>query len=77
MLKNPGRSEEAKEVLDAAIAEYREALRLKADNPAAHFDLGIVLDKQGKPDAAIAEYREALRLKADYHGPRQSRRRPR
>ena len=49
-----------------AIAEYREAIRLKPDYAEAHFNLGIALSDQGKLDEAIAEYREAIRLKPDY-----------
>ena len=51
--------------LDEAIAEYREAMRLKPDYPEAHNNLGVTLKDQGKLDEAIAEYREALRLKPD------------
>jgi tetratricopeptide (TPR) repeat protein len=51
--------------LEEAIAEYREALRLKSDFETAHNNLGITLHDQGKFDEAIAEFREALRLKPD------------
>ena len=52
--------------LEEAIAEYREALRLKPDYPEAHANLGNALKDQGKLDEAITECREALRLKPDY-----------
>jgi serine/threonine-protein kinase len=48
--------------LDEAIAEYREALRLKAD-PDAHINLANALRDQGRLDEATAEYHKALRLK--------------
>ena len=48
--------------LEGAIAEYREAIRLKPDHPIAHTNLGLVLHRQGKLGEAIVEYREALRL---------------
>ena len=51
---------------DAAIAEYREAIRLQPNLSEAHFELGIALDDKGQYDAAIAEDREAIRLKPDY-----------
>jgi Flp pilus assembly protein TadD len=56
--------------LDATIAEYREAVRLKSDDAAAHQSLGIALWKKGNISGAIAEYRAAVRLKpneADTH----------
>lgn len=52
--------------LDGAIAEFREALRLKPDLPQAHNRLGIALRDKGDLDLAIAEFREALGLKPDY-----------
>jgi tetratricopeptide (TPR) repeat protein len=51
--------------LDEAIAEYREALRIKKDYREAHNNLGVALNEKGRPDEAIAEFREALRLKKD------------
>ncbi|HJT76540.1 MAG TPA: tetratricopeptide repeat protein, partial [Gemmataceae bacterium] len=51
--------------LDEALAESREALRLKKDSPEAHYNLGVALRAKGRPEEAIAEYREALRLKMD------------
>ena len=48
--------------LDDAIAEFREAVRLRPDVADAHADLGLALSTRGQEDAAIAEYAEALRL---------------
>ena len=65
--------------LDEAIAEFREAIRLKPDYAEAHNNLGIALKAQGKLDEAIAEYRAAIRLKPDdvlAEGPQQPRHRP-
>jgi serine/threonine-protein kinase len=50
--------------IDGAIAEYREAIRLK-DDSSFHTILGRALDDKGQLDQAIAEHREAVRLKAD------------
>jgi superkiller protein 3 len=59
-LKNKGRLEEA-------IAEYREAIRLKKDDPVPHINLGVLLcDQKHDYDGAIAAFREAIRLKKDY-----------
>ena len=49
-----------------AMAEFREALRLKPDSAEAHSNLGKTLVDQGKLDEAIAEYRSAMRLKPDF-----------
>jgi Flp pilus assembly protein TadD len=51
---------------DEAVAEFREALRLKKDYPEAHYELGHALEAKGQLDEAVAEYRAALRLKEDY-----------
>jgi tetratricopeptide (TPR) repeat protein len=56
-----GRTEEA-------IAEYRQALRLKPYFPEAHYNLGNALSNTRDLDGAIAEYREALRLKPEFFG---------
>jgi len=54
-----------KGLVDEAIAEYREAIRLKKDYVEAHNNLGVALWKKGRQDEAIAAYREAIRLKKD------------
>jgi serine/threonine protein kinase len=48
-----------------AIAEFREAIRLKPDNVEAHKNLGDALRARGELPGAIAEFREAIRLKPD------------
>jgi tetratricopeptide (TPR) repeat protein/serine/threonine protein kinase len=52
--------------LDEAIAEYKEAIRLKKDYAMAHNNLGNALYNKGRLDEAIAQFREAIRLKKDY-----------
>jgi protein O-mannosyl-transferase len=46
----------------AALAEYREAVKLAPTRYQIHNNLGNLLDTLGQPDAALAEYREAIRL---------------
>jgi tetratricopeptide (TPR) repeat protein len=53
---------------DEAIAEYRAAIRLKADTPGGHTALGAALEGRGLLDEATAQYRAAIRLKADTPG---------
>src|SRR5207245_1053825 len=46
-----------------AVAEYREALRLRPNFPEAHFALGNAENDQGKLAEAVEEYRKGLRLR--------------
>jgi Flp pilus assembly protein TadD len=48
---------------DGAIAEYREAMRLKPDVADAHGLRGFELEREGDFDGAIAQYREMVRLR--------------
>lgn len=61
-----GRILECKGSLDGAIAEYREALRFKPNDPEAHYNLANVLRATGDLDGAITENREAIRLKPEH-----------
>jgi tetratricopeptide (TPR) repeat protein len=54
-----------KGLLDEAVAEFREAIRLKADDPLAHYNLGTALKKRGLLEEAVAELREAILLNPD------------
>jgi eukaryotic-like serine/threonine-protein kinase len=51
---------------DAAIASFREALRLDPKFPFAHVNLGVALWAKSDLDGAIAAYREAIRLDPKY-----------
>jgi tetratricopeptide (TPR) repeat protein len=55
-----------KSQLDDAIAEYRQAIRIKKDYAYAHLNLGLALMNKGLLDEAIDEYRKAL--KNDFPG---------
>jgi len=52
--------------LGEAVACYRRALELKADNPTAYYNYGTALSDQGLLADAVACYRRALSLKPDY-----------
>ena len=48
---------------DEAIAQYREALRLKPGYTEAYYDLGVAYDQKGQLDEAIRQYQQAIRLR--------------
>jgi Flp pilus assembly protein TadD len=58
-LSGQGRHKEAE-------AAYREAIRLRPDDPKAHNNLGNALYYQGRHKEAEAAYREAIRVQHDY-----------
>jgi tetratricopeptide (TPR) repeat protein len=51
---------------DEAIAQFREAIRLKPDAVEAYDNLGFYLAEQGRLDEAVAWTREAIRLEPGY-----------
>ena len=55
-----------KGLIEKAVPEIKEALRLKPDFINAHISLGNAYMKIGLTDMAILQYMEALRLKPDY-----------
>ncbi len=48
-------------LLDRAIAEYRVSQRMNEDRAEAHYNLGVLEDRQGFLEAAEASYRSSLR----------------
>src|SRR4051812_23806724 len=54
------------QVIDEAIAEYREAVRINKAAYAPHINLGNALKAKGKVDDAIAAFREAIRLSPNF-----------
>ncbi|MFQ5456423.1 MAG: tetratricopeptide repeat protein [Nitrospirota bacterium] len=62
---NLGSVYEKEGVLDLAVREYQEALKINSDDDRIHNNLGIAYGKQGKADMAIREYKEALRINPD------------
>ena len=51
--------------LEPAIAEFRQALRIRPHYFEATCDLGVALDRLGETDAAIEHLREALRSRPE------------
>jgi len=45
---------------------FTHTLAVTSNNPIAHNNLGLALEKRGNTNAAIEHYREALRIKPDY-----------
>jgi tetratricopeptide (TPR) repeat protein len=51
--------------LEAAIAEFRDALKLEPDSGRTHWHLGVALASVGKRDEAIAHLRRSVQLDPD------------
>jgi tetratricopeptide (TPR) repeat protein len=51
---------------ERAVAQYKEALRLRKDYAQAHNNLGLWCEDKGDLDGAIAHFREAIRLKGNF-----------
>ncbi len=65
---NLGNAYQGQGKLDAAIAEFHEALRLRPSDEVIHCNLAVALALKGEHEEAIREYREALRLQpGDFH----------
>jgi len=47
---------------DGAIKEYGEALRINPEYAAAHYGLGVALERKGNREDALKEYRNAFTL---------------
>jgi len=54
---------------DEAEAILQQLVRLKTDNPAMRYYLGIIFEETGRPELALEAYREALRLLIDHSSP--------
>lgn len=52
--------------LDAAIEQYRQALRINPNYARAHNNLGVALAKQNKLTAAIKHYQQAFQIDPNY-----------
>jgi eukaryotic-like serine/threonine-protein kinase len=65
MLKEHGRTDEAQQVLDAAISSLRAETRREPGRFTAHHNLASALHDRGQLDEAIAECRTALQLNPD------------
>jgi protein O-mannosyl-transferase len=51
------------------VTLFTHAIQVTEDNFVAHDNLGVELDRLGRPEEALAEYREALRIRpGDRHG---------
>ena len=57
---------EPEPLASAAIAEFREAIRLQPDDADAHYGLADTFGRQGQREAAISEYRVAIRLRPQH-----------
>jgi tetratricopeptide (TPR) repeat protein len=62
---NRGVSYFDKNMLDQAIADYTQAIRLRPDDSSAYYNRGIAYRHQGNVDQAISDYTEAIAIKPD------------
>jgi len=51
---------------DAAIENYKQALKIKPDYAEAYYNMGIALKDKGNLEEAIESYIKALKIKPDY-----------
>ena len=51
---------------DAAIDNYKQAIKIKPDYADAYYNMGVVLKDKGEADAAIKSYEQAIKIKPDY-----------
>lgn len=63
--KQEGLAYRQKDQHDAAVASYKEAIRLKPDHLTAHLNLGITYDMMSRSALAISSFKEVIRLKPD------------
>ncbi len=57
---------------DGAIAEYREAVRLRPEYDFAHYWWGVLLVQQGQLDEAIEHFHKTLEINPEHRGARQA-----
>ena len=62
---NVGVAYQEQSLLEMAIPQYREIIKLRPEDTLGHSNLACALAEQGKIDVAIKEYRVALELNAD------------
>ena len=53
---------------DEAITNFKKALSIKPDYPAAHYNVGNALLSQGKQKAAIKAYKKVISIEPDHTG---------
>jgi tetratricopeptide (TPR) repeat protein len=51
---------------DAAIINYKKALKIKPNYTEAYYNMGIALKEKGDFEGAIDSYKQALKIKPDY-----------
>jgi Flp pilus assembly protein TadD len=52
--------------LSEAMAQFAQALQIKADDAEAHNNLGLALFQTGRPSEATKQYEQALQINPDY-----------
>ncbi|MBV8278300.1 MAG: tetratricopeptide repeat protein [Verrucomicrobia bacterium] len=52
--------------MDEAVAQYQRALEINPNDAEAHYNLGLVLFRNGQLDKAIAQYQKGLEINPNY-----------
>jgi tetratricopeptide (TPR) repeat protein len=65
-LQNRGTDSLAQGKIDAAVAQFQEAVKFNPEDEDAHYNLALALARQENREAAKKEYLEALRIYPDY-----------
>jgi tetratricopeptide (TPR) repeat protein len=53
-------------MLDEAIAEYRDSIRIRGDQPEPNYALARALERQHHDEEAVASYQAAIQCRSDY-----------
>ena len=60
-----GHTIDSARLLDKAIIEFKEAVRLNPKYVEAYYDLGLVYKTRGKDEQAIESFKKAIEIKPD------------
>jgi len=61
-----------KDDLDKAVPEFREAVRLRPQFARAHYNLGLVFQKQNRKEDAAREFQRVLALDPQFRPAREA-----
>src|SRR5262249_26335776 len=56
----------AERMLEEAVAQYRDSIRIRGAQPQPHYALGRALERQHRDEDAAASYKAAIQCRPDY-----------